>query len=449
MDSLVIQGGTALNGTIRISGAKNAALPLMCASLLSDQPLELSNLPRLDDIATLGSVLEHLGVSVSVNGADDGKDPRAVGRTAILQAGDLSTATAPYDMVRKMRASILVLGPLVARCGHARVSLPGGCAIGNRPIDLHLKGLADMGAEIELTDGYVEARAPGGRLTGGRVRIPTVSVGATENLMMAAALARGETLIENAAREPEIGDLARCLVSMGATIEGAGTDSLRIQGSDSLGAAKHRVIADRIEAGSYAVAAAITGGELTLENAPVEAMGAVLDALGQAGVKVEASENGLRISARGVRLEGLDIRTDPYPGFPTDMQAQFMALLSLAEGASVITETIFENRFMHVPELARMGADINVTGSSATVRGVDALKGAPVMATDLRASMSLVLAGLAAKGETVINRLYHLDRGYERLEDKLQAVGANIERRPAKGPGEAQGETESGKQEQA
>ena len=449
MDSLVIQGGTALNGTIRISGAKNAALPLMCASLLSDQPLELSNLPRLADIATLGSVLEHLGVSVSVNGADDGKDPRAVGCTAILQAGDLSTATAPYDMVRKMRASILVLGPLVARCGHARVSLPGGCAIGNRPIDLHLKGLADMGAEIELTDGYVEARAPGGRLTGGRVRIPTVSVGATENLMMAAALARGETLIENAAREPEIGDLARCLVSMGAIIEGAGSDSLRIQGRDSLGAAKHRIIADRIEAGSYAVAAAITGGELTLEDAPTEAMGAVLDALGQAGVKVEASESGLRISARGVKLEGLDIRTDPYPGFPTDMQAQFMALLSLAEGASVITETIFENRFMHVPELARMGANINVTGSSATVRGVDALKGAPVMATDLRASMSLVLAGLAAKGETVINRLYHLDRGYERLEDKLQAVGANIERRPAEGPAEAEDETESEKQEQA
>ena len=449
MDSLVIQGGTALNGTIRISGAKNAALPLMCASLLSDQPLELSNLPRLADIATLGSVLEHLGVSVSVNGADDGKDPRAVGRTTILQAGDLSTATAPYDMVRKMRASILVLGPLVARCGHARVSLPGGCAIGNRPIDLHLKGLADMGAEIELTDGYVEARAPGGRLTGGRVRIPTVSVGATENLMMAAALARGETLIENAAREPEIGDLARCLISMGATIEGAGTDSLRIQGCDSLGAAKHRVIADRIEAGSYAVAAAITGGELTLEDAPTEAMGAVLDALGQAGVKVEGNESGLGISARGVRLVGLDIRTDPYPGFPTDMQAQFMALLSLAEGASVITETIFENRFMHVPELARMGADINVTGSSATVRGVDALKGAPVMATDLRASMSLVLAGLAAKGETVINRLYHLDRGYERLEDKLQAVGANIERRPTEGPAEAEGETEGEKQEQA
>ena len=453
MDSLVIQGGFALKGTIRISGAKNAALPLMCASLLSDQPLELSNLPRLADIATLGGVLEHLGVSITVDGAEDGEDPRAVGRTAILQASDVSTATAPYDMVRKMRASILVLGPLVARHGHARVSLPGGCAIGNRPIDLHLKGLADLGAEIELAEGYVEARAPGGRLTGGRVRIPTVSVGATENLMMAAALARGETVIENAAREPEIVDLACCLTSMGATIEGAGTDSLHIQGCESLGAAKHRVIADRIEAGSYAVAAAITGGELTLEDAPAEAMGAVLDALVQAGAEVEAGESGLRISARGVKLAGLDIRTDPYPGFPTDMQAQFMAMLVLAGGASVITETIFENRFMHVPELTRMGADINVTGSSATVRGVDALKGAPVMATDLRASMSLVLAGLAAKGETVINRLYHLDRGYERLEKKLQAVGANIERRPAeglgKGLGEGPGETEGEIQEQA
>ena len=431
MDSLVIRGGVALNGKIRISGAKNAALPLMCAGLLTDQPLELSNLPRLADIATLGSVLEHLGVSVTINSSGDEEDRRAVGRTAILQASDVSTATAPYDMVRKMRASILVLGPLVARCGHARVSLPGGCAIGNRPIDLHLKGLADMGAEIELADGYVEARAPGGRLTGGRVRIQTVSVGATENLLLAAALVRGETVIENAAREPEIGDLARCLTSMGVTIEGAGTDTLQIQGRDSLVAAKHSVIADRIEAGSYAVAAAITGGELTLEDAPVECLGAIIDVLRGAGAKVEATENGLRISANGGKLKAHDIRTDPYPGFPTDMQAQFMALLSLADGASVITETIFENRFMHVPELARMGADITVSGSTATVRGVEALKGAPVMATDLRASMSLVLAGLAAQDKTVINRIYHLDRGYERLEEKLKAVGARIERRPA------------------
>ena len=438
MDSLVIQGGVALKGKIRISGAKNAALPLMCASLLTDQPLELSNLPRLADIATLGSVLEHLGVSVTINGAGEEEDRRLTGRTAILQAGDVSTATAPYDLVRKMRASILVLGPLVARCGHARVSLPGGCAIGNRPIDLHLKGLADMGAEIELADGYVEARAPGGRLAGGRVRIPTVSVGATENLMLAAALAEGETVIENAAREPEIGDLARCLTSMGVEIEGAGTDTLHIQGRDSLKAAKHSVITDRIEAGSYAVAAAITGGDITLEDAPVDCMGAVLDALQEAGAHVENGEDGLRVSANGVKLQAHDIRTDPYPGFPTDMQAQFMAMLSLAEGASVITETIFENRFMHVPELARMGADITVSGSTATVRGVEALKGAPVMATDLRASMSLVLAGLAAEEKTVINRIYHLDRGYERLEEKLKAVGARIERQPAESVAEEQ-----------
>jgi UDP-N-acetylglucosamine 1-carboxyvinyltransferase len=423
MDQIRIRGGNRLSGRIHISGAKNAVLTLMPCALLTDEPLTLRNLPRLADVDTFGHLLNGHGVSTTI----EGSRPEDFGRVMTARAGHITSTTAPYDIVRKMRASILVLGPLLAREGEATVSLPGGCAIGNRPIDLHLKGLEHLGAEIEMTAGYVKATAPKGGLRGGRIVFPTVSVGATENVLMAAVLAKGETVIENAAREPEIVDLARCLVAMGAKIDGIGTERLTIQGRDRLHGATYAVMPDRIETGSYACAAAITGGDLELVGARVEELGAVLESLQEAGVDVTETPDGLRVT-RANGLHGVTVSTSPYPGFPTDMQAQFMAMLALADGASVLTETIFENRYMHVPELARMGADITVRGRSAVVRGVGGLIGAPVMATDLRASMSLVLAGLAAEGETVVNRVYHLDRGYERLEEKLSAVGADIER---------------------
>jgi UDP-N-acetylglucosamine 1-carboxyvinyltransferase len=416
MDRILIRGGRVLSGSIPISGAKNAALPLMAAGLLSDGPLTLTNAPDLADVATMAGLLAHHGLTVA-------RDKAARSITISGAATDLE---APYDLVRKMRASVLVLGPLLARHSRARVSLPGGCAIGTRPVDLHLKALEQMGAEIEITAGYIEARAPGG-LKGARIIFPQVSVGATENILMAAALARGQSEIMNAAREPEITDLAACLMRMGARIEGIGTDRLMVEGVSSLGAATHPIIADRIEAGTFACAAAITGGSLLLQGARLDHLGAVTRTLREAGVDVAEEEGGLRVT-RSNGLRGADVMTEPFPGFATDMQAQFMALMCVAEGASMITETIFENRFMHVPELSRMGARINFHGASAIVRGVKHLSGAPVMATDLRASVSLILAGLAAEGETIVNRVYHLDRGYERVEAKLAAVGADIER---------------------
>jgi UDP-N-acetylglucosamine 1-carboxyvinyltransferase len=416
MDRILIRGGRVLSGSIPISGAKNAALPLMAAGLLADGPLTLTNAPDLADVATMAGLLAHHGLDVS----------RDTSARSITISGAATDLEAPYDLVRKMRASVLVLGPLLARHGRARVSLPGGCAIGTRPVDLHLKALEQMGAEIEITAGYIEARAPGG-LKGARIIFPQVSVGATENILMAAALARGQSEIVNAAREPEITDLAACLMRMGARIEGIGTDRLLVEGVASLGAATHPIIADRIEAGTFACAAAITGGSLLLQGARLDHLGAVTRTLREAGVDVAEEEGGLRVT-RSNGLRGADVMTEPFPGFATDMQAQFMALMCVAEGASMITETIFENRFMHVPELSRMGARINFHGASAIVRGVKHLSGAPVMATDLRASVSLILAGLAAEGETIVNRVYHLDRGYERVEAKLAAVGADIER---------------------
>jgi UDP-N-acetylglucosamine 1-carboxyvinyltransferase len=425
MDKIRIIGGQPLEGEIRISGAKNAALPLMAASLLTDETLTLSNLPHLGDITTMANLLEQHGVEIHMNG--HAAQAGHAGRVLELTAGRIASTLAPYDLVRRMRASVLVLGPLLARVGHAEVSLPGGCAIGTRPVDLHLKGLELLGAEIELEDGYIRARAPAG-LKGAEVVFPKISVGATENLLMAAALAEGETRLVGAAREPEVSDLAHCLVAMGAGIEGIGTDALTVRGVARLGGADHAVVADRIEAGTYAMAAAITGGHLTLTGANADHLRAVIEALGQAGVEVRETDRGLSVSRLDGRLEGIDVMTDPYPGFPTDLQAQLMALMATADGASLITETIFENRYMHVPELARMGANVTVHGTSALVRGQPGLKGAPVMATDLRASVSLVLAGLAAEGETLVNRIYHLDRGYECLEEKLSACGARIER---------------------
>jgi UDP-N-acetylglucosamine 1-carboxyvinyltransferase len=425
MDRIRITGGIPLEGDIPISGAKNAALPLMAASLLTDDPLQLSNLPHLMDISTLANLLTSLGVEITMEG--DAHDDGHFGRVLNLAARDISETTAPYDLVRKMRASILVLGPLVARIGKARVSLPGGCAIGTRPVDLHLAGLAELGAEIELTDGYIQARAPHG-LTGNTIRFPKVSVGATENLMMAATLADGETVLENSAREPEVSDLANCLTAMGAGIDGIGTDRLVITGVPRLTGAHYRVMPDRVETGTFAVAAAITGGDLTLRHADASLVNAVTEVMERAGVEMWEEGDTLRVRRNGVGISAVDVITQPYPGFPTDMQAQVMALMAFSEGAAMITETIFENRFMHVPELARMGADITVSGSSAMVRGVSALKGAPVMATDLRASVSLVLAGMAATGDTFVNRVYHLDRGYEQLVQKLAACGAQIER---------------------
>lgn len=423
MDKIRIRGGRPLQGRLPISGAKNAALPLMAAALLSDETLTLTNLPHLVDISTLATLLAQHGVEIALNGADsDG----AQGRVIELTARRIRSTTAPYDLVRKMRASVLVLGPLVAREGHAKVSLPGGCAIGTRPVDLHIMGLEQLGAEIEVAEGYINARAPNG-LQGTRIVFPKVSVGATENLMMAASLARGETVLVNAAREPEIVDLAACLTAMGAAVEGAGTDTIHIQGRERLGRATHRIVADRIETGTYVMAAAATGGEVELVGTSLHLIEAAADVLRGAGVEFEPTADGFKVRRSG-ELIGVDVMTEPYPGFPTDLQAQMMGLMTVARGASMITETIFENRFMHVPELARMGANVTIHGASALVRGVPKLTGAPVMATDLRASVSLVIAGLVAQGETVLNRVYHLDRGYERLEEKLAACGADITR---------------------
>jgi len=425
MDRIRIQGGTPLRGTIAIGGAKNAALTLMPACLLTDQTLSLSNLPHLVDITTMANLLAQHGVTLALNG--DSRHGGHTGRVLELTAGDIVNTTAPYDLVRKMRASVLVLGPLLARCGQAKVSLPGGCAIGTRPVDLHLKALEQMGARIELTEGYIKARVDG-RLKGAHIIFPQITVGGTENLMMAATLAQGETVIANAAQEPEVTDLAHCLTAMGARISGIGSGTLRIEGVDRLHGAEYSVVPDRIETGTYAVAAAITRGCVALVGARFDLMEAVVKTLSECGVRVEETARGMRVDAEGAELVGTDIMTEPYPGFPTDMQAQLMVLMATAKGASMITETIFENRFMHVPELLRMGARVNVHGASAIVRGVPRLSGAPVMATDLRASSSLILAGLAAEGETVVNRVYHLDRGYERVEEKLAACGACIER---------------------
>jgi len=426
MDRIRIVGGNKLQGTITIGGAKNAAVALMPACLLTDGTLSLSNLPHLVDITTMAHLLAQHGAELHL----DGNSPKGgpTGRVLDLTAREITSTTAPYDLVRKMRASVLVLGPLLARCSQARVSLPGGCAIGTRPVDLHLKALEEMGAVIELTEGYINAHVPGGRLQGARIIFPQVTVGGTENILMAASLAQGETIISNAAREPEVADLAHCLVAMGAKIEGIGTGTLHIQGVDHLHGAEYSVVPDRIETGTYAVAAAITRGKVELVGTRLDLIASVVKVLREAGIKITETEQGILVDADGAEIKGVDIMTEPYPGFPTDMQAQLMALMATAQGASMITETIFENRFMHVPELSRMGGRINVHGSSAIVRGVGKLSGAPVMATDLRASVSLILAGLVAQGETIVSRVYHLDRGYERLEEKLAACGAEIER---------------------
>jgi UDP-N-acetylglucosamine 1-carboxyvinyltransferase len=426
MDRIKIVGGQPLKGTIAISGAKNAALPLMIASLLTADRLTLKNVPNLADVNLLARILRNHGVDHAIEGKRPG--PAAhLGETFHLTARDIVDTTAPYEMVSRMRASFWVLGPLVARMHRARVSLPGGCAIGTRPVDLHLDGMKALGAEIEIDAGYVVATAPKG-LRGARVIFPKVSVGATHNVMMAAALARGETLIENAAREPEVGDVARCLVKMGARIEGIGTSTLRIEGRERLEGATHTVLPDRIETGTYAFAAAATGGDVVLEGARRELLDTALQALTRIGASIEDVDGGLRVSRSGASLEPIAIETQPFPGFPTDLQAQLMALMTTAKGTSVIRETIFENRFMHVQELARLGSDIQLHGDTATIRGVKGLRGAPVMATDLRASVSLVIAGLMAQGDTMINRVYHLDRGFERLEQKLSRCGALIER---------------------
>jgi UDP-N-acetylglucosamine 1-carboxyvinyltransferase len=417
LDQIRIIGGQKLNGIIPISGAKNAALKLMCAGLLSEESLFLENAPNaLRDIASQTDLMEHLGCTVK----------RENGTMAINAKG-INNFTAPYDLVRKMRTSILVLGPLLARFGQAKVSLPGGCAIGTRPIDLHIEGLKAMGAEINLEGGYIDAHAPNG-LQGAKILFPKVSVGATENLMMAATLAKGETILSNAAREPEIEDLGECLIKMGAKIEGLGTPTIKITGIEKLHAATHSILPDRIETGTYMIAVALTGGKVRLKNARIDHLAALVGPLQKAGVKIEEEGSDIIVSRNGTPLKGADIMTEPYPGFPTDLQAQFMAMLTLCEGAGLVTETIFENRFMHVPELARMGANIGVHGNSAIVRGVSKLQGAEVMATDLRASVALVLAGLVAEGETTVNRIYHLERGYENIVGKLSACGAKIER---------------------
>ena len=426
MDSIWIQGGKPLKGDIQISGAKNSALTLLPCALLTEESLTLGNLPRLADVDSFGHLLNELGVTTKVAGARKGQ----ISRKMTLTADDIVSTVAPYDMVRKMRASILVLGPMLARMGEATVSLPGGCAIGDRPIDLHLKALEAMGAEIELAAGYVKASAPKGRLPGGDYSFPVVSVGATENAVMAAVLATGRTQLFNAAREPEIVDLCNLLVAMGAKIEGIGSGHLIIDGVDSLHGCEYDVMPDRIEAGSYACAAGITGGSLHLIGVRPDEMLATTNVLAQTGLAIEFTEKGMRVSAHQP-LRPVAVSTAPFPGFATDMQAQLMAMLCVAEGQSFLEETIFENRYMHVPELRRMGAEVDVHGRSAVVHGPRPLTGASVMATDLRASMSLVLAGLAAEGETEVLRVYHLDRGYERLEEKLSAVGATIERRSA------------------
>lgn len=418
MDSIRIIGGAELRGEIPIAGAKNACLTLMPATLLTDDPLTLTNAPRLSDIRTMTLLLQSLGAEVS---ALQG------GRVLALSSHNLTSHRADYDIVRKMRASILVLGPMLARHGHAVVSLPGGCAIGARPVDLHLMGLEALGAKLDLQDGYVHASAEGG-LAGGTVEFPIVSVGATENVLMAATLAKGTSVLRNAAREPEIVDLARCLTAMGAKIDGAGTPEITVEGVDTLHGATHQVVTDRIELGTYMLAPAITGGEVECLGGRVDLVSAFAEKLDEAGIAIEETGRGLKVGCKNGRIRAIDVETAPFPGFPTDLQAQMMALLCTAQGNSHLHETIFENRFMHAPELIRMGAQIEVSGGTATVAGVDRLKGAPVMATDLRASVSLILAGLAAEGETVVNRVYHLDRGYERVEEKLSACGATIER---------------------
>lgn len=426
MDKIRIVGGNELKGTIPISGAKNAALPLMIASLLTEEKLILENVPRLADVALLQRILGNHGVDITTNGKRNGDDPYA-GQTLEIDARVIVDTVAPYELVSKMRASFWVVGPLLARMGVAKVSLPGGCAIGTRPVDFHLDALRALGADIEIDAGYVLAKAPRG-LTGARIVFPKVSVGATHTALMAAALARGESVIENAAREPEIVDVADCLIKMGARIEGAGTSTIRIEGVPRLKAARHAVLPDRIETGTYAIATAMTGGDVMLAGARPDLLEDALETLRHAGAEIDATNEGIRVRRNGAGILPVDVSTAPYPGFPTDLQAQFMALMTKAKGRSRITETIFENRFMHVQELARLGARIHLDGDTAVVEGVERLTGAPVMATDLRASVSLVIAGLAAEGETMVQRVYHLDRGFEKLEEKLSRCGAEIER---------------------
>jgi UDP-N-acetylglucosamine 1-carboxyvinyltransferase len=426
MDRIRIVGGNELNGTIPISGAKNAALPLMIASLMTEETLSLENVPHLADVEQLIRILGNHGVDYSVDGRRE-EQSQGHSRTIHFTAGNIVDTTAPYDLVSKMRASFWVIGPLVARMGEARVSLPGGCAIGTRPVDLFIDGLKALGADIDIESGYVNARAAKG-LVGNRFVFPKISVGATHVLMMAAALARGETVLENAAREPEVVNLAECLNAMGARIEGAGTDTIHIAGVDRLTGARHRVIPDRIETGTYAMAVAMAGGDVLLEGARPDLLETALDTIRQTGAEITPVNSGIRIRRNGSGIDAVDVTTEPFPGFPTDLQAQFMGLMTKARGRSRITETIFENRFMHVQELARLGARISLSGQTATVDGVERLKGAPVMATDLRASVSLVIAGLAAEGETMVHRVYHLDRGFERLEQKLSQCGAQLER---------------------
>ena len=426
MDRIRIIGGQRLNGTIPISGAKNATLPLMIASLLTDETLILENVPRLADVIQLQRILGNHGVDITIAGKRPGDEPNS-GRTLHISAKHIVDTTAPYELVSKMRASFWVVAPLLARMGEAKVSLPGGCAIGTRPVDLLIMALEKLGAEIEIEAGYVVARAKNG-LRGAEINFPKVTVGGTHTALMAAVLARGTTVIENAAREPEIGDVADCLNKMGANVTGAGTSRIVVEGAARLHGARHAVLPDRIETGTYAMAVAMTGGDVLLQNARPELLQAALDVLVQAGVTVTPTNEGIRVARNGAGLDPVDVSTAPFPGFPTDLQAQLMALMTKAKGTSHITETIFENRFMHVQELARLGAHIHLDGETATIEGVPRLKGAPVMATDLRASVSLVIAGLAAEGETMVNRVYHLDRGFERVEDKLAACGAAIER---------------------
>lgn len=426
MDKIRVTGGVPLEGRIEIGGAKNAALPLIAASLLTDEELTLSNVPHLADITTMANLLVHLGVDFCIEGCS--LQSGHMGRVMSLRAKNINTTTAPYEIVRKMRASIIVLGPLLARFGEASVSLPGGCAIGQRPIDLHLKAFENMGAKILLQDGYVQAKAPKGGLKGGNINFAKVSVGATENAILAATLAKGTTTIKNAACEPEITDLIQCLNKMGAKINGEGTKTLRITGVKKLNPIEYSIIPDRIEAGTYAVAAAITGGDLELHGIRTDIMKSTLDILKKCGVQIETDKDTIRVSMKKGKIKSVKIKTTPYPGFATDMQAQMCALLSIADGTSTIAENIFENRFMHIPELTRMGANIMVDGNTATIKGIKKLKGAEVMATDLRASVSLVLAALAAEGESIINRVYHIDRGYERIEEKLAACGGMVER---------------------
>ena len=427
MDRIKIVGGQNLNGEIPISGAKNAALPLLITALLTPETLTLKNVPNLADVNMLMRILRNHGLDLTIDGKRAGRRT-CLGETFHLTARDIVDTTAPYEMVSRMRASFWVLGPLLARCGQARVSMPGGCAIGTRPVDLHLQGLKALGAIIDIDGGDIVASAPGGGLVGDRISFPKVSVGATINVLLAAALAKGETIIENAAQEPEVGDIANCLVKMGAKIDGIGSSTLQIQGRAQLEGAVHTVLPDRIETGTYAMAVAATGGNVVLEGTRRSLLDAAFDALIEAGVEVSETETGVRVARGDTILQPVTVETQPYPGFPTDLQAQFMGLMTKANGTSVIRETIFENRFMHVQELVRLGADIQLHGDTATIKGVETLYGAQVMATDLRASVSLVIAGLVAEGETIINRVYHLDRGFERLEEKLSRCGAVIER---------------------